>query len=29
MIEYDQCYVDVITASLEKFTGEKAVLING
>lgn len=29
MIEYDQCYVDVIIASREKFTGEKAVLING
>ena len=29
MIEYDQCYVDVIIDSREKFTGEKAVLING
>ena len=29
MIEYEQCYVYVIIARCYKFTGEKAVLING
>ena len=29
MIEYEPHYVDVIIARCDKFTGEKAVLING
>ena len=29
MIEYEPHYVDVIIARWEKFTGQKAVLLNG